>query len=168
VIPARSWTCDAYGGRGREGLATIAEEAELLRVLLAASGFAAGLQREVAPFVSLRYRRRAGVRRTGDGGAIAAAACSSRPTAPDLRFAAAQAFRRTNAPYAQTAVVANFLTERAHDATALQWFLRMKAWSRCCPLPITVAKRRSRWSGRRRTSLRRNYSPLMQSRWREG
>src|SRR5882762_8026953 len=94
---------DAYGAAA-ERLATIAEEAELLRVLLAASGFAAGLQREVAPFVSLRIEGERVCVELANGGAIAARLVVAADGAGSAVRAAAGISADQRA-YAQTAVV---------------------------------------------------------------
>jgi 2-polyprenylphenol 6-hydroxylase len=111
---------DAYGA-AVERLATIAEEAELLRVLVAACGFAPALRREVAPFVSLQVEHDLARVELANGGAIAGRLVVAADGAESAVRAAAGISTRAY-PYAQTAVVGNFLTMRAHDATALQWF----------------------------------------------
>jgi 2-polyprenylphenol 6-hydroxylase len=111
---------DAYGA-AVERLATICEEAELLRVLSAACSFAPGLQREVAPFVSLRPDGEASKVELADGRSIAAKVVVAADGAGSPVRAAAGISAEEHA-YAQTAVVANFLAARPHEATAFQWF----------------------------------------------
>ena len=111
---------DAYGA-AVERLATIGEEAELLRVLTAACDFAAGLERDVTPFVSMRI----------DDGLVRVELANGRTLLTRLVVAADGANSAVRAAagisaeeraYGQTAVVANLRAERAHDATAFQWF----------------------------------------------
>ena len=111
---------DAYGA-AVERLATIGEEVELLRVLTAACGFAAGLEREVAPFVSMRL--------DGDhlrvdlaGGRVIRARLVVAADGAGSAVRAAAGISADEHAYGQTAVVANFRAQRAHDATAFQWF----------------------------------------------
>jgi 2-octaprenylphenol hydroxylase len=111
---------DAYGA-AVERLATICEEAELLRVLSTACGYVAGLQRDVAQFVSLRYEADAVRLQLADGRSVATRLVVAADGAASAVRAAAGISAEERA-YRQTAVVANFRTERAHDATAFQWF----------------------------------------------
>ncbi|HTT13003.1 MAG TPA: FAD-dependent monooxygenase [Burkholderiaceae bacterium] len=111
---------DAYGA-AVERLATIGEEAELLRVLTAACAFAAGLDREIASFVSMRVEGGdarvdlAGGRTIGARLVVAADGAGS-------AVRAAAGISAEEHVYGQTAVVANFRAQRAHDGTAFQWF----------------------------------------------
>jgi 2-polyprenyl-6-methoxyphenol hydroxylase-like FAD-dependent oxidoreductase len=57
-------------------------------------------------------------------------------------------------PYSQTAVVANFASERVHHGRAFQWFLRDEGVLAWLPLP----GRRSRWCGRRPSRSRSSCS----------
>jgi ubiquinone biosynthesis UbiH/UbiF/VisC/COQ6 family hydroxylase len=111
---------DAYGA-AVERLATICEEAELLRVLSTACGYVAGLQRDVAQFVALRYEADVVRLQLADGRSIATRLVVAADGAASAVRAAAGISAEERA-YRQTAVVANFRTERAHDATAFQWF----------------------------------------------
>ncbi len=104
-----------------ERLATIGEEAELLRVLAAACGYAPGVTPVQGVFdtlvvagptaqVALADRRvlrcRLVIGADGGGSAVRAAA----------------GIGARSLPYGQSGVVANFGCSRAHDDTALQWF----------------------------------------------
>ena len=111
---------DAYGA-AVERLATIGEETELLRVLLAACGFAAGLQREIAPFVALHADSKSARLDLADGRTLAARLVVAADGASSAVRAAAGVSAEEHA-YGQTAVVANFLAARPHEATAFQWF----------------------------------------------
>lgn len=122
---------DAFQARvGR--LASIVEESELLRVLDQASRFLPGLARYAASF-----ERDDGPRRDDEDSADASSATLSvqladgRVLRTSLLVGAdgAQSAVRAAAgitaevtSYAQTAVVANFATARAHQGTAWQWF----------------------------------------------
>jgi len=141
----------------------------LLRVLLAASGFAAtGGQREVAPF-----RVASRVSKGEDGcassnwrtrGAIAARLVRRGPTAPDLRFALLQGISADQRAYAADSGSREF-PDRGARTTPLhcsgfcdEGVVALLA----AGLRITVAKATVslRWSWSARTSLRRNYSAL--------
>ena len=111
---------DAYGA-AVERLATIGEESELLRVLGAACGFAVGLERELASFAALRQEDDAARVELSNGRTIAARLVIAADGAGSAVRAAA-GISAEERPYGQTAVVANFRAERAHDATAFQWF----------------------------------------------
>lgn len=111
---------DAYGA-AVERLATIAEESELARVLAAACAYAGGLQRRTAAFVALERTESAARVTLTDGNAIEAKLVIGADGANSAVRAAAGISARER-PYGQTAVVANFAAERAHDATAFQWF----------------------------------------------
>ena len=111
---------DAYGA-AVERLATIGEETELLRVLVAASGFAPGLQRETAPFVALRVED-AHARVELANGTVLAARLIVAADGAGSAVRAAAGISAEEHPYGQKAVVANFHAARAHDATAFQWF----------------------------------------------
>jgi ubiquinone biosynthesis UbiH/UbiF/VisC/COQ6 family hydroxylase len=112
-------TFDAYGA-AVERLATIVEEAELVRVLDAACDFQPTLSRLETGFGSfaregddLLLRLDTGVCRTGllvgaDGAHSAVRAAAG--ISADVK------------PYEQTALVANFDCERPHLGTAWQWF----------------------------------------------
>jgi ubiquinone biosynthesis UbiH/UbiF/VisC/COQ6 family hydroxylase len=104
-----------------ERLATIGEESELLRVLVAACGFAPGLEREPASFVALREEGEAAVVALEDGRSIAARLVVAADGANSAVRAAAGISAQERA-YGQTAVVANFRSERPHAGTAFQWF----------------------------------------------
>jgi ubiquinone biosynthesis UbiH/UbiF/VisC/COQ6 family hydroxylase len=111
---------DAYGA-AVERLATIGEEAELLRVLRAACDFAAGLERDVAPFVSMRIDDGLARIELANGRSILTRLVVAADGANSAVRAAAGISAQEHA-YGQTAVVANLRSERAHDATAFQWF----------------------------------------------
>lgn len=111
---------DAYGA-AVERLATIGEEAELVRVLSTACGFTAGLQREPASFVSMRVERDVAQVELDDGRLVDTRLVVAADGARSAVRAAAGISAEEHG-YAQTAVVANFSAERAHDATAFQWF----------------------------------------------
>jgi len=111
---------DAYGA-AVERLATIGEEAELLRVLAAACDFAPGLLREIAPFVGMRVAGDRAQVELGSGRVIATRLVVAADGAGSAVRAAAGISAEEHS-YGQTAVVANFRAERAHDATAFQWF----------------------------------------------
>lgn len=111
---------DAYA-TSVERLATICEEAELLRVLSTACGFVAGLQRDDAPFVSMRSEGELTRIELADGRFLLARLVIAADGAASAVRAAAGISAEERA-YRQTAVVANFQAERTHDATAFQWF----------------------------------------------
>jgi ubiquinone biosynthesis UbiH/UbiF/VisC/COQ6 family hydroxylase len=111
---------DAYGA-AVERLATIGEESELLRVLAAACGFTAGLERENATFAGLRQQGDGVQIELADGRTLAARLVIAADGAASAVRAAAGISSELR-PYGQTAVVANFGAERAHDGTAFQWF----------------------------------------------
>jgi ubiquinone biosynthesis UbiH/UbiF/VisC/COQ6 family hydroxylase len=111
---------DAYGA-AVERLATIGEEAELVRVLSTACDFAAGLQRDVAPFVSMQKDGDLARVELGNGHTFAARLVVAADGARSAVRASAGISAEERA-YGQTAVVANFRAQRAHDATAFQWF----------------------------------------------
>ncbi|MCX7901248.1 MAG: FAD-dependent monooxygenase [Burkholderiaceae bacterium] len=110
---------DAYSA-AVERLATIVEEAELIRVLAAACAYTPRLQRVEAEFsgyalaensirvVFGRSALRAQLLVGADGARSAVRAAAGIP---------AEEFA-----YGQTAVVANFAAQRPHDGTAFQWF----------------------------------------------
>ncbi len=111
---------DAYGA-AVERLATIGEESELLRVLAAACGFTAGLERDLGSFAALRSEGDLTQVELADGRTIAARLVVAADGAGSAVRAAAGISADVR-PYGQTAVVANFGAEGAHDATAFQWF----------------------------------------------
>lgn len=111
---------DAYGA-AVERLATIGEESELLRVLAAACSFTPGIERDLASFAALRYEGDSARIDLDDGRTIGARLLVAADGAQSPVRAAAGISAETR-PYGQTAVVANFRTERSHDGTAFQWF----------------------------------------------
>jgi ubiquinone biosynthesis UbiH/UbiF/VisC/COQ6 family hydroxylase len=111
---------DAYGA-AVERLATIVEESELARVLAAACAYAGGLQRFESPFVTLARTPQAARVTLADGTALHAKLVIGADGANSAVRAAAGISAREH-PYGQTAVVANFVAGRAHDAAAYQWF----------------------------------------------
>jgi ubiquinone biosynthesis UbiH/UbiF/VisC/COQ6 family hydroxylase len=111
---------DAYGA-AVERLATIAEEAELARALIAASGFAPNLVRHAGTLAELKLEPQEAQLRLDTGAAFTAALVIAADGARSAARAAA-GIAATTAAYGQTALVANFACARAHDATAWQWF----------------------------------------------
>lgn len=111
---------DAYGA-AVERLATIAEETELLRVLSAACSYTPGLQRELASFAALNVVQDRAHVELDDGREIAARLVVAADGANSAVRAAA-GISADEHPYRQVAVVANFNSAEAHDATAFQWF----------------------------------------------
>ena len=115
-------------------LATIVEESELLRALGAAAGFAPGLQRIETTFDALQSTGDLSRLLLAGGQAIDArlviAADGSRSA---VRAAAGINARELS--YEQTAVVANFDCERAHQGVALQWFDPAEGVIALLPLP---------------------------------
>jgi ubiquinone biosynthesis UbiH/UbiF/VisC/COQ6 family hydroxylase len=115
-------------------LATIVEESELLRVLAAAAGFAAGLTRIEAPFDALQsHPDRVGLR-LADGQAIDARLVVAADGARSALRAAA-GITAQELSYGQTAVVANLGCEKLHRGTAWQWFDPINGVVALLPLP---------------------------------
>lgn len=115
-------------------LATIVEEAELLRALGAAAGFAAGLERLEAAFDALDVQPDVARLRLADGRAVEAKLV----VAADGARSAVRAAAGINAQelsYEQTAVVANFACERPHHGVAFQWFDPAEGVIALLPLP---------------------------------
>lgn len=110
-----AWTAHA------ERLATIGEEAELLRVLSAACGFAPGITQRRVEFDGMQVEVDAVRVRLTDGDELACRLVIGADGAQSAVRAAAGISARV-ASYDQSAVVANFACERAHDETAFQWF----------------------------------------------
>ncbi len=125
-------TFDAYGATV-ERLATIVEEAELLRVLDAACGFQPSIQRVALPFVSIGAQAESIVVNLEDGSSLCVRLLIGADGA-DSAVRAAAGISALIKPYEQTAVVANFEGERPHLNTAWQWFTDegVVAW---LPLP---------------------------------
>lgn len=116
----RELSFDAYGA-AVERLATIVEESELARVLAAGCGFAANVARHQAVLSTLRLTSSTAQLELDDGMKLAATLVIAADGArSEVRAAAGIA--ATTDSYGQTAVVANFACERAHDAIASQWF----------------------------------------------
>ena len=115
-------------------LATIVEEAELLRVLATAAGFAAGLTRIEAPFDALEDQRDTARLLLADGGSIEARLVVA---ADGVRSAvrAAAGITAHELSYGQTAVVANLACERPHQGVAYQWFDPAQGVIALLPLP---------------------------------
>lgn len=111
---------DAFGA-AVERLATIVEEGELARVLEAGCAFSSGLQRFESAFETMTCSDNAVRVTLADGTALAARVVIGADGANSAVRAAA-GISADERPYAQTAVVANFRAERAHDSTAYQWF----------------------------------------------
>jgi ubiquinone biosynthesis UbiH/UbiF/VisC/COQ6 family hydroxylase len=112
-------TFDAYGA-AVERLATIVEEAELLRVLDAACDYQPSIRRVDQSFVSCSAERdRAQVALTA-GACDAALLVGADGSNSSVRAAAG--ISAETKPYRQVALVANFTCERPHLGTAWQWF----------------------------------------------
>ena len=112
-------TFDAYGA-AVERLATIVEEAELIRVLDAAGDFQPSLARLEHSFSSFEQQIDGLLLRLDVGACRAGLLVGADGAQSAVRAAAGIG---TDAkPYAQTALVANFECERAHLGTAWQWF----------------------------------------------
>lgn len=104
-----------------ERLATIAEERELLRVLALGVQMAAGITRREAALTVLQSSFD-GVRlQLADGQALQVPLVIGADGA-ESPVRAAAGIHAEVLPYGQTAVVANFACEHAHDGTAWQWF----------------------------------------------
>lgn len=102
-------------------LATIMEEAELLRALGAAAGFAPGLQRFESAFDILRQTADSAELQLTDGRTIRARLVIAADGARSAVRAAAGINSR-ELPYGQTALVGNFACEQPHQGVAWQWF----------------------------------------------
>ncbi len=113
-------TFDAYGATV-ERLATIVEEAELLRVLDAACGFQPAIKRIQCSFVSTDGGQDSITLRLENGPSLTARLLIGADGATSSVRAAA-GISATIKPYEQAAVVANFGCERPHLNTAWQWF----------------------------------------------
>jgi 2-octaprenylphenol hydroxylase len=111
---------DAYAAHA-ERLATIGEEAELLRVLSAACGFAPLLTRVPAAFEAMTDEGPLAKLRLSDGSRLSCRLVIGADGAGSAVRAAA-GINAATVPYRQNAVVANFSCESAHDGTAFQWF----------------------------------------------
>jgi ubiquinone biosynthesis UbiH/UbiF/VisC/COQ6 family hydroxylase len=113
-------TFDAYGA-AVERLATIAEESELLRVLVAACSYQPSIQRLPSPMARLRTEADAARIDLEDGRVVKARLV----VGADGANSAVRAAIGANADvseYHQQGVVANFACERPHQGTAFQWF----------------------------------------------
>jgi ubiquinone biosynthesis UbiH/UbiF/VisC/COQ6 family hydroxylase len=110
-----AWTAHA------ERLATIGEEAELLRLLSAACGFAPAISQRRIELDGLQVEADAVRVRLADGGELRCRLVIGADGAQSAVRAAA-GISASVAPYHQSAVVANFACERGHDETAFQWF----------------------------------------------
>jgi ubiquinone biosynthesis UbiH/UbiF/VisC/COQ6 family hydroxylase len=115
-------------------LATIVEEAELLRALDAAAGFAAGLQRIDAAFDALEPQADAVRLLLADGRAVDARLAVAADGAHSALRAAA-GISAAELAYGQSAVVANFACERPHHGVAYQWFDPAEGVIALLPLP---------------------------------
>src|SRR5258706_3761309 len=113
-------TFDAYGA-AVERLATIVEERELVRVLASACEFTPGVTRIAVALAALTTDDAAAHLRLADGRALAARLVIGADGANSFVRAACGINAREHS-YQQTAVVANFNCETAHNATAFQWF----------------------------------------------
>ncbi len=115
-------------------LATIAEEAELLRALGAAAGFAAGLTRIEAPFEAIDEQDDAARLLLADGIAIdARLVVAADGVRSPVRAAAGITAHELS--YRQTAVVTNLACERPHQGVAFQWFDPAQGVIALLPLP---------------------------------
>ncbi len=115
-------------------LASIIEEGELLRVLVAAAGFASGLERIEASFDTLHLSAEAAAAHMVGGRKIAARLIVAADGARSPVRAAA-GINAQELPYEQTAVVANFGCERPHHGVAYQWFDPLEGVIALLPLP---------------------------------
>ncbi len=115
-------------------LATIVEEGELLRVLGAAAGFAGNVERFESSFDVLHADADAARLQLTDGRLVTARLVLAADGARSAVRAAAGINAR-ELPYAQTALVANFSCERAHQGIALQWFDASDGVIALLPLP---------------------------------
>ena len=113
-------TFDAYGATV-ERLATIVEEAELVRVLDAACGFQPAITRVQSSFVSFaELPETLTINLANDSSLNAGLLVGADGAGSAVRAAAG--INTTVKSYDQTAVVANFACERPHLNTAWQWF----------------------------------------------
>jgi ubiquinone biosynthesis UbiH/UbiF/VisC/COQ6 family hydroxylase len=112
---------DAYAATV-ERLATIVEEAELLRVLDAASDYQPTLQRKASPMVALQPGADNAARVTLEDGSVLDARLVIGADGAASAVRAAMGLNAETTLYGQTAVVANFACERPHLNTAWQWF----------------------------------------------
>ncbi len=113
-------TFDAYGATV-ERLATIVEEAELLRVLDAACGFQPAIKRVQSSFVSISGQLDSLNVDLEDGSSLAVRLLIGADGA-NSSVRAAAGISASIKSYEQAAVVANFGCERPHLNTAWQWF----------------------------------------------
>lgn len=113
-------TFDAYAATV-ERLATILEEAELVRVLDTACDYQPGIARIEAGFEALDASGSAGSVRLSDGNGLSARLVVGADGAQSAVRASAGCNARIK-DYRQTAVVSNFSCERPHLNTAWQWF----------------------------------------------
>jgi len=111
---------DSYGATV-ERLATIVEEAELLRVLDAACGFQPGIKRIQRSFVSLTAQSDCTAISMDDGAEIRARLLIGADGA-DSSVRAAAGISASSKSYDQAAVVANFESSQPHQNIASQWF----------------------------------------------
>lgn len=113
-------TFDAYQA-ALERLATIVEESELARVLAAACSYAPGIARVRAAFDGLQ-RDADGTTIALDDGSVVAARLVVGADGARSAVRAAAGISAVEAPYGQTALVANFACARPHQGVAFQWF----------------------------------------------
>jgi ubiquinone biosynthesis UbiH/UbiF/VisC/COQ6 family hydroxylase len=111
---------DAYAATV-ERLATIVEEAELLRVLETACEFQPAIEREASTMVALHPGANA-ARITLDDGSLLDVRLVVGADGASSAVRAAAGINVTTTLYGQTAVVANFACDRPHLNTAWQWF----------------------------------------------
>jgi ubiquinone biosynthesis UbiH/UbiF/VisC/COQ6 family hydroxylase len=115
-------------------LATIVEESELLRALVAAAGFASGLERIEASFDTLQVAEGQALLQLAGGRAVEARLVVGADGARSPLRAAA-GINAHELVYGQTAVVANFGCERPHHGVAYQWFDPAEGVIALLPLP---------------------------------
>ena len=111
---------DAYTA-AVERLATIVEENELARALQDACAYAPGLERIDSAVDTMGVTPQAAVVRLADRRELSCRLVIAADGA-DSAVRAAAGISADEHRYGQTAVVANFVCERAHQGTAFQWF----------------------------------------------
>jgi len=104
-----------------ERLATIVEESELLRVLDAACGYQPGITRIESTFSGLGAQSDVATAELADGTSVLARLLVGADGSSSAVRAAAGISAAVKS-YGQTAVVANFKSDRPHLNTAWQWF----------------------------------------------
>ena len=115
-------------------LATIVEEAELLRALGTAAGFAPGLERIEGSFDALQQQG-ASARLLLAGGRTVDARLVVAADGARSAVRAAAGINAQELPYGQAAIVANFACSRPHLGVAWQWFDPAEGVIALLPLP---------------------------------